>query len=75
MYNIPIIVIVINNGYLSLIRQQEKYIYDMNFEITTWYEGVLVDFIKFAVAYGAFGQRVGQPEEIKPVLKRNVNCY
>jgi len=70
MYRIPIIVIIINNGYLSLIRQQEKYIYDMNFEVTTWYDGTMVDFVKFAEAYGAYGQRVEKPEEIKPALKR-----
>ena len=70
MYHIPIIVIVINNGYLSLIRQQEKYLYDMNFEVNTWYEGMCVDFVKFAEAYGAYGQRVEAPEEIKPALKR-----
>ena len=70
MYHIPIIVIVINNGYLSLIRQQEKYLYDMNFEVTTWYEGMGVDFVRFAEAYGAYGQRVEAPEEIKPALKR-----
>lgn len=70
MYDIPIIVIVINNGYLSLIRQQEKYIYDMNFEVNTWYEGTMVDFVKFAGAYGAYGQRVEEPDEIKPALER-----
>lgn len=72
MYNIPIIVIVINNGYLSLIRQQEKYIYDMNFEVSTWYEGTYVDFVKFAEAYGAYGQRVEEPDEIRPALRRAV---
>ncbi len=74
MYHIPIIVIVINNGYLSLIRQQEKHIYDMNFEVTTWYEGMMMDFVKFAEAYGAYGQRVEEPEEIKPALKRAVEA-
>lgn len=73
MYNIPIIVIIINNGYLSLIRQQEKYIYDMNFEVSTWYDGTLVDFVKFAEAYGAYGQRVEKPAEIKPALERALN--
>ncbi len=70
MYQIPLIIIVINNGYLSLIRQQEKYLYDMNFEVNTWYDGMHVDFVKFAEAYGAYGQRVEQPEEIKPALQR-----
>jgi tartronate-semialdehyde synthase len=70
MYHLPIIVIVINNGYLSLIRQQEKHAYKMNFEVTTWYEGTMMDFVKFAETYGAYGQRVEEPEEIKPALKR-----
>jgi len=74
MYNIPIIVIVINNGYLSLIRQQEKYIYDMNFEVATWYGEMFVDFVKFAEAYGAYGQRVEEPAEIKPALERAIKA-
>ena len=72
MYNIPVIVIVINNGYLSLIRQQEKYIYDMNFEVATWYDGTYMDFVKYAEAYGAYGQRVEKPDEIRPALRRAV---
>ena len=44
-YAISVIVIIINNGYLSLIRQQEKYLYNMNFEVETWYQDQLVDFV------------------------------
>lgn len=73
MYDLPIIIIVINNGYLSLIRQTEKYSYDMNFEVKTWYQGNLMDFVKFAEAYGAYGQRVEEPHEIKPALQRAVD--
>ncbi len=72
MYNIPIVVIVINNGYLSLIRQQEKHVYDMNFEVSTWYDGTMLDFVKLAEAYGAYGQRVEGPDEIQPALRRAV---
>lgn len=72
MYDIPIVVIVINNGYLSLIRQAEKHVYDMNFEVSTWYDGTMMDFVKFAEAYGAYGQRVEGPAEIKPALERAV---
>jgi len=72
MYNIPVIVVVINNGYLSLIRQQEKYVYDMNYEVNTWYGEMMVDFVKFAETYGACGQRVEKPAEIKAALKRAI---
>jgi len=74
MYEVPIIVIVINNGYLSLIRQQEKYVYDMNYEVNTWYGDMMVDFVKFAEAYGAYGQRVELAEEIKPALQRALDA-
>lgn len=70
MYQMPLIIIVINNGYLSLIRQQEKYVYQMNYEVNTWYDGTYVDFVSFAEAYGARGERVEKPEEIKPALQR-----
>lgn len=73
MYHLPIIIIVINNGYLSLIRQSEKYGYKMNFEVETWYQEHLMDFVKFAETYGAYGQRVKVPEEIRPALQRAVD--
>ena len=41
MYNIPVVIIVINNGYLGLIRQQEKFNFNMNFEVSTWYDGTI----------------------------------
>ncbi|MBW1997198.1 MAG: glyoxylate carboligase [Deltaproteobacteria bacterium] len=40
MYNIPFVCIVLNNGYLGLIRQAEKYIYDMNYEVQIWYDSL-----------------------------------
>jgi tartronate-semialdehyde synthase len=73
-YGVPIVIVVINNGYLSLIRQSEKYGYGMNFEVETWYGGHMIDFVKFAEAYGAYGERVDMPEDVKPALRRAVDC-
>ena len=72
MYNIPVVIIVINNGYLGLIRQQEKFNFNMNFEVSTWYDGTMMDFVKWAEAYGAYGERVEEPHKIKAALKRAV---
>lgn len=94
MYRIPFVCIVLNNGYLGLIRQAEKYIYDMDYEVQIWYDGVSgaeetdlsqeppmpenqgrgFDFVKFADACGAKGERVTAPEEIRPALKRAVDA-
>ena len=70
----PIIVIIINNGYLSLIRQAQKYVYNMEFEVNTWYGGQMIDFMKYAETYGAHGERVERPEEIRAALERAVKC-
>ncbi len=40
MYNVPFVCIVLNNGYLGLIRQAEKYIYDMNYQVQIWYDSL-----------------------------------
>ena len=106
MYGVPFVIVVLNNGYLGLIRQASKYMYDMNYEVQIWYdslrsiqaeqvvkrvtagargsvdvsqsaltpenEGRGFDFVKFAEACGATGERVTDPKEIKAALKRGV---
>jgi len=106
MYNVPFVCVVLNNGYLGLIRQAEKYNFDMNFEVKVWYdaltggdqkaqpqlaavggkgpvsqkprftpenEGRGFDFVKFAEACGAAGERVTDPKEIKAAFRRAVD--
>jgi tartronate-semialdehyde synthase len=109
MYNVPFVCIVLNNGYLGLIRQAQKYNFDMDFEVQTWYESVAegaslaapmmagggrkgaveavdsakgrieqenqgrgFDFVKFAEACGATGERVTDPKEIRGAFQRAV---
>jgi tartronate-semialdehyde synthase len=76
-YEVPFVICVLNNGYLGLIRQAEKYIYDMNYEVTTWYDGINegrgFDFVKFAEACGAQGERVFEPGDIKAALQRGID--
>ena len=109
MYKVPFVCIVLNNGYLGLIRQAEKYIFDMEYEVQIWYDSLKAsqaleqpqmkvagdrtakngastgpamlepenkgqgfDFVKFAEACGAVGERVTDPNEIKAAFKRGV---
>jgi tartronate-semialdehyde synthase len=78
MYKVPFVCIVLNNGYLGLIRQAEKYIYNMNYEVQIWYEtraeneGRGFDFVKFAESCGAKGERVTDPAQLKAAFKRGV---
>jgi tartronate-semialdehyde synthase len=73
MYQIPFLIIVINNGYLSLIRQAEKYVYDMEYEVDIWYDRQKVDFVKLAEAYGAYAERVTEPDNIKDAFQRGID--
>ena len=72
-YKVPVLVIIINNGNMSLIRQNQKYLYNVRHAIDIWYgEDNLVDFVKLAEAYGAYGDRVTQPELLKPAFARAI---
>lgn len=72
-YSIPIIVVIVNNGYLSLIRQNQKYAYGYEYEVKLWYDDSgerMTDFVKLAEAMGCGGERVTRPEEIQEALRR-----
>jgi tartronate-semialdehyde synthase len=64
---------MVNNGYMSLIRQPEKYQYDMNYGVDISYEGpnesLGMDHVGVMEAMGALGRRVRQPEEIQDALE------
>lgn len=65
-YNLPIKVIIINNGYLGMVRQWQEKLYNQH------YCGTQIsspDFVKVAQAYGAKGIRVEKEEDIEPALK------
>jgi tartronate-semialdehyde synthase len=67
---VPYVLVMLNNGYLSLIRQPEKYLYEMNYAVDIGYgDGYGPDFVKIMEGFGALGKRVDKPEEIKPALE------
>jgi tartronate-semialdehyde synthase len=66
---VPYVMVMLNNGYLSLIRQPSKYIYHMDYAVNIGYgDGYGPDFIKIMEGFGGAGKRVLKPEEIKPAL-------
>ncbi|OGC00751.1 MAG: glyoxylate carboligase [candidate division NC10 bacterium RIFCSPLOWO2_12_FULL_66_18] len=67
---VPYVLVMLNNGYLSLIRQPEKYLYEMNYGVDIGYDdGYGPDFVKIMEGMKALGKRVLRPEEIKPALE------
>lgn len=71
-YKVPVIVIIVNNGYLSLIRQNQKYAYKYEYGVDLTYDGLGMDFVKIAQGFGAYGERVADPTQIKAALDRCV---
>ena len=80
---LPIVVVILNNGYLGMVRQWQELFYGHR------YAGVMLsqssrqpnehvenrpvylpDFVKMAEAHGACARRVSKPEEVVPALEQ-----
>ncbi|MCY6957323.1 biosynthetic-type acetolactate synthase large subunit [Clostridium brassicae] len=69
-YNIPIKIIVLNNGVLGMVRQWQKLFYQKRFSQTTFKRKI--DFAKIGEAYGVLGIRINTNEEIEEALKKAI---
>ena len=67
-YNLPVKIVILNNGYLGMVRQWQELFYCKNYSNTCLNVGP--DFVKLAEAYGAAGFRVINPEDLEPTLKK-----
>lgn len=72
-YDIPIIVLVVNNGLLSLIRQNQKYALDFRYAVDLWYDGHNPDVVTISKGFGCHSERIQHPDEIRPALQRAVD--
>ena len=67
---VPVIVVVLNNAYLSLIRQNQKYAYQYEYAVAMKENHTLIDYVKVAEGFGCAAERVFKPEDIQAALKR-----
>ena len=65
-YKLPVKVLVMNNGYLGMVRQWQEMFYDRAYSEVDI--SVAPDFVKLAEAYGAGAFRATRPEELPSVL-------
>jgi acetolactate synthase-1/2/3 large subunit len=68
--DIPVIVAILNNGFLGMVRQWQELFFNRRFS-STCIEGS-VDFVKLAEAYGALGLRARKKSDVKDVIKEAV---
>ena len=66
-YELPVKILIMNNGYLGMVRQWQEMFYDRTYSEVDI--SVAPDFVKLAEAYGAAGFRAERPSELHDVLK------
>lgn len=69
-YKIPLKVIIMNNGYLGMVRQWQEMFYERAYSEVDL--SISPDFVKLAEAYGAQGLRASHPSELKSVLEEGL---
>lgn len=62
-YNLPITIVLLNNGVLGMVRQWQTLFYGERYSNTVL--GRKTDFMKLAEAFGAKGYRVATPEDFR----------
>ena len=67
-YNVPVVVIIMNNGVLGMVRQWQTLFYDKHYSNSVLERKT--DFAAFARSFGADGEAVTTPEELDEALKR-----
>ena len=68
---IPVINIILNNGYLGMVRQWQTFFYDKRYASTDL-SGAQPDFVKLAESFGGLGFRVETKEEFDKALEKAI---
>jgi acetolactate synthase-1/2/3 large subunit len=70
-YSLPVKIVILNNGYLGMVRQWQELFYEKRYASTLMKHAP--DFVKLAEAYGALGLRATKPEEVASVLAEGLS--
>ena len=70
-YNIAVKVVLLNNGYLGMVRQWQELFYEKRYSFTDM--SYAPDFVKLAEAFGIIGLRATKPTEVESVLKQGLS--
>jgi len=65
-YELPIKVIMLNDGYMGMVRQWQEFFYESRYSHS--YVDALPDFVKLAESFGHVGMRVEQPGDLKGAM-------
>lgn len=66
-YNLPIKIVLLNNGYMGMVRQWQEFFYDGRYSHS--YVDALPDFAKLAETYGHVGMTIEDPNDMEAAYK------
>jgi len=66
-YRLPIKVVLLNNGYMGMVRQWQELFYESRYSHS--YVDALPDFVKLAESFGHIGMRVERPEHLEDAMR------
>ena len=66
-YRLPIKIILLNNGYMGMVRQWQEFFYDSRYSQS--YVEAQPDYVKLAESYGHVGMLVEKPEQLESAMK------
>jgi len=70
-YKINVKIVLLNNGYLGMVRQWQELFYEKRYSHTDM--TYAPDFVKLAEAFGVVGLRATKPEEVESILKQGLS--
>jgi acetolactate synthase-1/2/3 large subunit len=65
-YDLPVKIILLNNGYMGMVRQWQEFFYDKRYSHS--YVDALPDFVKLAESYGHVGMQVSKPGDLEGAM-------
>jgi acetolactate synthase-1/2/3 large subunit len=65
-YELPIKIILLNNGYMGMVRQWQEFFYESRYSQSGM--SVTPDFVKLTEAYGHVGMRIEKPEDLEGAM-------
>ncbi len=66
-HDLPLKIMLINNGYMGMVRQWQEFFYDGRYSHS--YVDALPDFVKLAESYGHVGMKIEKPADLEAAMK------
>jgi acetolactate synthase-1/2/3 large subunit len=66
-YNLPLKIVLLNNGYMGMVRQWQEFFYGSRYSHS--YVDALPDFVKLAESFGHVGMRVTEPDRLEGAMR------